>query len=260
MIMLLLVMLGISLGINGLMFLVAYFRQTDKLTDISYAATFAILILVALLGHPVNSVKVVATCLVLLWAARLGSYLLIRIRKLGRDTRFDEMRHDFMRFGRFWFGQALAVWIILIPATLLMASKLTVLDDLVVLGVIVWLIGFAIESAADMQKFRFITNPTNKGQWIASGLWKFSRHPNYFGEIAMWIGVYIVAASALSAPQKLVGLAGPLFIFTLLRYVNGVPILEKSADKRWGNDAKYRGYKRSTRLLLPLKKTRVKYS
>ncbi len=115
-----------------------------------------------------------------------------------------------------------------------------------------WTVGLIIETIADVQKIQFKNNPANKGKWIESGIWRYSRHPNYFGEIVVWIGVYIVAATSLPFVQAAIGLISPLFIIVLLLFVSGIPILEKSADKRWGNDPAYKKYKKRTSLLIPL--------
>ena len=104
--------------------------------------------------------------------------------------------------------------------------------------------GLLIEGVADMQKFNFIQNKKNKGKWINTGLWKYSRHPNYFGEILMWYGVYVASYTWLTDRNSLIATLSPLFITFMLIGVSGIPLLEKSADKRWGKDKKYKDYKR----------------
>lgn len=251
----LLILLGISFVINMAMFLVAYFQQTDKLTDMSYAVTFVVLVLVsAMAASEVTTPKLVIGALTIVWAERLGTYLLVRIRTFGRDKRFDDVRNNFGKFARFWIGQALAVWIILLPTMLAFRTTHKPSALWLTIGAIIWAMGFIIEGVADVQKFRFITDPKNKGMWIDQGLWHLSRHPNYFGEISVWVGVYIACVSALSLPAALISLASPLFIGTLLLFVSGVPPLEKSADKKWGDKPAYKAYKAKTRLLIPLPK------
>ena len=105
--------------------------------------------------------------------------------------------------------------------------------------------------------FNFIQNKKNKGKWIDTGLWAYSRHPNYFGEILVWLGMHIAVVSGLvTANQQLVASISPLFIAFLLLFVSGVPLLEKSAEKRWGKNKKYQQYKVTTSLLIPLPKSR----
>ena len=124
------------------------------------------------------------------------------------------------------------------------------------IGVAMWLFGLVVEATADIQKFRFTQNPVNKGKWIAEGLWSWSRHPNYFGEITIWTGMYIALIATLTNPERIVGLSSPLFIAGILLFATGIPILEKQADERWGKEKAYREYKKRTSelLLLPPKR------
>lgn len=240
----------ISLGINFLMFLPAFYFKTDKLTDISYAATFIAIALFMVFNTEITFGKTILLLMIITWAVRLGGYLLMRIRKIGRDKRFDDMRESFLRFGRFWVLQAVSVWVIMISSTLFFANTLN-LTTLSLVGFIVWLAGLLIEGFADYQKFKFSNNPNNKGKWIEEGLWKYSRHPNYLGEIMVWVGVYLFAYPSLSGMEILVGLASPVFIIVLLLFVSGIPILEKSSDKKWGDRKDYQDYKKRVGVLLP---------
>jgi steroid 5-alpha reductase family enzyme len=115
----------------------------------------------------------------------------------------------------------------------------------------VWLFGVVFETTADFQKYKFKKDPANKGKFIDVGLWSVSRHPNYFGEIAVWLGVCGVAMSSASVGVSLASVASPLFVTFLLTKVSGIPILEKSADERWGDEAKYAEYKKNTPCLVP---------
>lgn len=248
----LLIALGISLAINIAMFLVAFGRKTDKLTDASYAVSFIVLVLYTLLLEPVNAFRLLLAGMVVIWALRLGGFLLFRIWHTGKDGRFDAMRSNFWRFGKFWLLQGLSVWIILIPALLALRDGGGSIGALAIIGFVIWLAGFLLESTADIQKYRFTQNSANKNTWIATGVWRNSRHPNYFGEIIVWVGIYICCLTVLSPLEALVGLVSPLFIKVLLLFVSGVPILEKSADNRWGKQAAYQTYKRQTSVLIPL--------
>lgn len=241
-----------AITLNLIMFVIAFRLKTDKLTDISYAATIAGIAVYDLSRNDVNSVKLLVFGLVLFWAARLGSYLMVRIHVMGRDKRFDNMRNNFWKFGRFWLLQGLTTWVVMLPASLFFnTTSKPNFNVLVIVGIIVTVCGLVIEAVADAQKFKFINNKNNRGKWIASGLWKYSRHPNYFGEILVWYGIYEICYSWLSTTNKLLALAGPLFIAVMLICVSGIPLLEKSADKKWGSDNQYRKYKRNTSVLIP---------
>ncbi len=241
---------------NLALFVVAYLYKTDRLTDISYALTFIALAWFAFHnGGPTTgrTAQLLATCLVTLWAVRLGGFLLFRVWKNKRDKRFDGVREHFWKFGRFWLAQGLSVWVILLPVLLYMHSSHEVkITPAYICGAIIWLGGLLLETVADAQKYRFSRNPANKGTWIDQGVWHWSRHPNYFGEMLVWTGLWIMTAGSLSWQQKAVSVAGPLFIILLLRFVSGVPPLEASADKRWGSDPHYVRYKQRTSLIVPL--------
>ncbi|HSW98623.1 MAG TPA: DUF1295 domain-containing protein [Candidatus Saccharimonadales bacterium] len=252
----LLVALGMSVTFNLALFLVAYRFKTDRLTDASYALTFIALAWFAFrTGGPGTGVagQQELLALVTIWALRLGGFLLFRVWKTKRDKRFDGIRENFWKFGRFWLAQGVSVWVILLPALLYFQSTFGVnTTKTYVCGVLVWLAGFVLETVADLQKYRFSRNAANKDKWIQEGVWRWSRHPNYFGEMLVWAGIWVAVAGSLSWPQKLVSLAGPLFIISLLRFVSGVPPLEKSADARWGHLPTYQAYKKRTSLLIPL--------
>lgn len=248
--------LGISLSINIVLFVVAFRYRTDRLTDLSYALTFIVLAVIGLFAVKLSVFRLVLCLMVVVWALRLGGFLLFRIWHTGKDSRFDNIRNNFRKFGMFWVSQAFSVWIILLPATLALHAGKAMDHELVVAGFTVWLTGLAIETIADIQKYRFNAVAKNKGQWIESGVWHYSRHPNYLGEILVWIGTYLFASAALDARQRFVALAGPLFITILLLCVSGIPPLETSADERWGTIPAYKAYKKQTSilLLLPRKK------
>lgn len=246
------VALGVSLVINLSMFVVAFRLQSDKLTDISYAVTFATIALWGLVTSEQSGYHVVLTAMIGLWALRLGGFLLYRVIRSGQDSRFDDMRGDFFKFGKFWVAQAVTVWVMMIPSVFAYSSTGTPYQPLLAAGVILWLIGLVCETIADFQKQAFSRDPKNKNKWVETGIWRYSRHPNYFGEILVWIGVYVYTLPALSSVEPLIALVSPLFIACLLLFVSGIPILEKSADKRWGTLPAYRAYKKRTSILIPL--------
>lgn len=249
--MLLVLSLIIVIGVNAALFAVAYARQSDKLTDFSYALSFIVVAVSAVvLAEHRSSLLVAAVVMVLLWALRLGGFLVFRIRKSGKDTRFDGIREDFFKFLKFWLGQGIVAWFLLLPI-LFLTQHQGAWSWVSVVGMLVWLCGLVLETTADMQKYLFTHDPKNKGRWIESGVWKYSRHPNYFGEICVWIGIYLTVVSSLGGLEQLMALASPAIIFLTLRFISGVPPLEKSADERWGDVADYQRYKKRTNLLLP---------
>lgn len=238
----------IALGINILMFIPAFKFKTDKLTDLSYSLTFIILIILALILSNITTTKIILSLMVLAWGLRLGIFLFIRIRKMKKDKRFDGMRESFFRFLKFWVLQGFAVWVILIPSLFFINSKI---NEVIWPGLIIWALGLIIESIADFQKYAFKQDKKNKDKFIQTGIWKYSRHPNYFGEMLCWIGIYVFVFNSLTYIQKIIALSSPLFIIILLLFVTGLPMLEKYADKKWGKQKDYQEYKRKTSILIP---------
>lgn len=236
-----------SISLNLAMFFPAFFLRTDKLTDISYALTFAAIAIFLLYRSESIANKYLISLLVFIWAARLGAYLLIRITKIKKDERFDNFRHKFFSFMGFWLLQGITSFIILIPSIFYFESNTS---KIYLIGVLVWLAGICIESAADYQKFKFILNKNNKNKWIESGIWHYSRHPNYFGEILCWLGIWIAVLPSLTLWQRILSAISPIFISVMLIFVSGIPLLEKKADERWGHDHRYENYKRRTSILI----------
>ena len=240
----------ISLAIQIALFIPAFKFKTDKLTDLSYGLTFVLLALIAFLLSDVSFPKLLLLLMITAWGLRLGIYLFIRINKIKKDDRFDEIRTNFFRFLGFWLIQGVTVFVVLIPS-LLFFQTTTVFSPLSLFGFGVWLTGLLIEGFADQQKFSFINNEKNKGKWVNVGLWKYSRHPNYLGEILCWVGIYLYTFSSLTYVYRLMGLLSPLFIIILLLFVSGIPKLEEKADKKWGSDKEYQKYKKKTAVLIP---------
>lgn len=238
----------LSLALNITMFIPAYTFQTDKLTDISYALTFILLTGIVMALQKITILKIILFAMITIWSARLGSYLLIRIVKTGRDKRFDGIRERFWKFLSFWIIQGTSVCVVLIPTILFMFEK-SEATWLTWTGLTVWAAGFIIETIADKQKYEFIKKKT--GKWIDTGLWKYSRHPNYFGEITCWAGIYLFTFSSLTGWNKLIGIVSPAYIASLIIFFSGIPKLEEYADKKWGKNKKYQEYKRNTSILVP---------
>jgi steroid 5-alpha reductase family enzyme len=244
--------LGIALAINGVFFAVAAARRTDVVTDLSYSLTFAVLAVVLLFTGAAEPIQLVASLLVVLWAVRLGSYLFRRIMRMKVDHRFDGMRDDPLRFARFWLLQAITVAVVMLPVTYLLDR-----DDppgigaWSIAGAAVWLVGLLVEAIADAQKSAFKAKAENRDRFVASGLWRYSRHPNYFGEMLVWWGLFLYTVPVLHGAAFAV-VAGPVFITLLLLFVSGIPPLERSAEEKYGNDPAYREYKRRTSILVPL--------
>ncbi len=243
---------GLAFLIQWVAFIPAYLLQSEGFYDLTGSVTYITVTVVAVLLGPLADLQsLVLLALVVIWAARLGSYLFRRIRRSGKDARFDAIKPSFIRFLNAWTLQGL--WVSLTLAAALAAITTTVREDLgvvAIIGLLVWAAGFGIEAAADLQKSRFRADPAHKGTFIQSGLWAWSRHPNYFGEITLWIGVALIALPVLQGWQY-VTLISPVFVILLLTRVSGVPLLEKRADEKWGGQEDYEAYKSRTPVLVP---------
>ena len=244
----------ISLAIQIVFFTVAYLYKTDKVTDLSYGLTFIIISIIYLFGSTLKAPHIMLSSLVIIWGIRIVLYLFIRILKTEKDKRFDEFRHSFLKFGGFWLLQAISVWIIMIPAIIVLNSEYSSLNLLSFIGILVWLLGFMVEAIADQQKYIFKSDPKNKDKWINKGFWKYSRHPNYFGEILIWTGIFIFSIPYLSG-YLWVSIISPIYIAVLLIFVSGIPPLEKKYDEKYKDNSEYQNYKNKTSILIPLPKS-----
>jgi steroid 5-alpha reductase family enzyme len=245
-------LVGLAFLIQWLVFIPAYLRQTEKFFDLTGSLTYITVATAALLlSSAMDARTILVWALVVIWAVRLGTFLFRRIRKAGKDDRFDEIKPDFFRFLNVWTIQGLWVTFTLAAALVTITSaNRKELDMFALVGLAVWLGGFAVEVTADAQKSRFNADPQNKGKFIQTGLWSRSRHPNYFGEIVLWLGVAVIALPILQGWQW-IAIISPIFVTLLLTRVSGIPLLEKKADQKWGGQAEYEAYKKSTPVLIP---------
>ena len=244
--------IGLAFLIQWVVFVPSFLRQTEKFFDLTGGLTYISLISIALLfSNNIDARAVLLWAMVVVWAGRLGTFLYRRIHKAGKDDRFDELKPSFFRFLVVWTVQALWVTFTMAAALIAITTNTRIgIDVFAVVGFLVWVIGFAIEVIADSQKGSFKSDPANKGKFIRTGLWARSRHPNYFGEILLWVGVLIIALPVLQGWQW-IALISPVFVALLLIRVSGIPLLEKKADTKWGGQADYEAYKKNTPVLIP---------
>lgn len=238
--------------IQWVAFIPAFIKQTEKFYDLTGSITYLSVVWVAVLISPVVDARAwLLLAIVSIWTIRLGTFLFRRVRAAGEDQRFRDIKPSFVRFLIAWTLQGL--WVSLTLAAALAAiTSITRrgLGIFALLGFLVWLFGFGLEVTADRQKSKFRADPKNADKFINVGLWSWSRHPNYFGEIVLWIGVVIIAIPVLSGWQWLT-LISPIFVTILLTRVSGIPILEARADEKWGEQNEYEDYKSRTSRLIP---------
>jgi steroid 5-alpha reductase family enzyme len=244
--------IALAFVIQWVAFIPAFINQTEAFYDLTGSLTYITVILFAvLLSSGADARSYLLLAIVAVWAIRLGSFLFRRIRAQGEDRRFRDIKPSFVRFLMAWTLQGLWVSFSLAAALGAITSETKPgIGGFAITGLIVWLLGFGIEVIADRQKSQFRAAPENAGRFINVGLWSWSRHPNYFGEIVLWVGVAIIAFPSLSGWQWAT-LISPVFIIILLTRISGVPILEARADEKWGGQADYEDYKARTSVLIP---------
>ncbi len=238
--------------IQWIAFIPAFINQTETFYDLTGSITYITVMVVAVVFSPqIDARSYLLLAFVVVWAIRLGTFLFGRIRAAGSDRRFDNIKPAFARFLLAWTLQGLWVSFTLAAALAAITSETqSGIDVFAVTGLLVWLLGFGVEVMADQQKSRFRARPENAGRFINVGLWAWSRHPNYFGEIVLWIGVAIMALPALHGWQWLT-LISPVFVTIFLTRISGVPLLEARADEKWGGQTDYEAYKARTPVLIP---------
>jgi steroid 5-alpha reductase family enzyme len=242
-----------AFAVNWLAFIPAAIMQTEKFYDLVGSLTYlSVVALAVLLSSDLDLRATLVSLMVMIWAVRLGSFLFMRIHQDGTDDRFDEIKRSVPRFLFAWTMQGL--WVIFTAAAalaIITSNERIPLGWLGILGALVWSSGFIIEVIADAQKRAFKRDSTNRGEFIRHGLWAWSRHPNYFGEITLWVGIALMAIPVISGWQWVV-MISPIFVYLLITKISGIPTLQKKAEAKWGDDAAYQDYVRRTSRLVPM--------
>ena len=249
---------GTGFLIHWIIFLPSFFAKTEKFYDITGTVAYFVMtglaVYIASDSSSLSLLSKIIAAMVLIWALRLGLFLVIRVFRVGEDKRFSEAKKSFSKFLMFFSISGLWVFLTTANALTLILNNPDI-NGVLFLGIggIIWVIGFLFEVISDEQKRQFRKKDSNHGQFITTGLWSISRHPNYFGEILIWIGMAVISFPILSGWQYAT-LISPLFVILLLTKVSGINLLEESADKKWGNLDEYQTYKANTAALIPFKK------
>jgi len=245
--------IAVAFTIQWIAFVPAFIKRTEKLYDLTGCLTFLTVMAIALiLSAKVSTRSMLLVGIITIWSLRLGSFLFTRIRVDGEDRRFRETKKSFAGFLLAWTLQGLWVSFSVAAALAAITSKVRIdLDVFALIGFLLWLLGFGLEVVADRQKSKFRSMPENKDKFINTGLWAWSRHPNYFGEIVLWVGIALIAFPVLRGWQ-FVMLTSPIFIAILLTKISGIPLLESRANEQWGGQSDYEAYKSVTSILIPM--------
>lgn len=244
----------IAFAVNWIAFVPSAAAKSDKFYDSVGALTYLSVIgFACVFAAPLDLRAIVIAVMVGIWTLRLGSFLFMRIHAAGgQDSRFEKIRVNPARFLVAWTLQA--VWVIFTAAAAIVAitaSKSEPIGLFFWIGAGVWVLGFVWEVIADNQKSAFKKDAENQGRFINVGLWKWSRHPNYFGEITLWTGILIMTIPLLASTAWL-AVISPLFVTLLLTKVSGINLQNAQAAKRWGDDPDYQEYRANTPALIPM--------
>tara|TARA_B100000427_G_scaffold154716_1_gene128680 strand:+ start:3985 stop:4869 length:885 start_codon:yes stop_codon:yes gene_type:complete len=243
--------------IHWTIFIPSMINQTEHYFDlmgsISYVTTCIVALYLVSFSGNLTLRSVIISFLIIIWAIRLGTFLFLRVKREGRDNRFNVMKTKFWWFLFTWTLGGLWVFVTMCAGLAAITSGKTVdffTHPLDFIGLALWIIGFVVEVIADMQKTKFRSDPENAKNFINVGLWKRSRHPNYFGEISLWLGITLIALPVLSGLQ-LITLISPIFVYVLLTKISGVSMQEARAKKKWENNLEYQEYLKNTPMLFP---------
>lgn len=252
---------GVSLFLIGAMlafviqwiaFVPSWLAGTERFYDLTGGLTYVGVTAFLLIASGARGAAAWAAAIMVgIWSIRLAGFLFARVLSTGGDGRFDEIKTQPFRLLQTWTLQGL--WVVATAAAawaIITDPSGRGVDVWLIIGSLVWLVGMSVEAVADQQKRAFRSGAGRNGGFISTGLWAISRHPNYLGEIILWLGLAIAAVPSLHGWRWVV-LISPIFVTLLLTKLSGVPLLERRAEKRWGQDPEYRAYVDRTPILLP---------
>lgn len=235
-------------------FLLGQFIKRNDVVDIGWGLGFILLAWTLFYNRPSVQLSLVAI-LITVWGVRLSAHILLRNVKKPEDYRYKQWRLDWGRwqFVRSYFQiyllQGILMIIISAPVIVLFMDGMDNLTPINLLGILVWLFGFSFESISDYQLGKFIKNKSKSSKVLETGLWKYSRHPNYFGEVTQWWGIWLVSIGASYSAWAVIG---PIAITLLILKVSGIPLLEN----KYKDNHDYQLYASKTSKFIPLPQRR----
>lgn len=234
-----------------IMFILAIILKNNSIADIAWGPGFiAVAFALLFISGEYAPRQILVSILIAIWGLRLGIRILLRNWGKGEDFRYKKWREEWgnrfvlRSYLQVFVLQGFLLLLIIFPVFIISAYGQKPLFWLDVIGILIWLLGFFFESVGDYQLDKFIKNPTNKGKILDSGLWRYTRHPNYFGEVTQWWGVFIIG---LGLSYGWLGIIGPLTITFLILKVSGIPMLEKAM----GKNPAFQPYKQKTSVFIP---------
>ena len=242
---------SVSYVLHWIIFVPSYIYQTEHYFDLTGSISYLSAIALAFYLNPsVDPRDLLIGGLIAIWAIRLGSFLFLRVKQDGKDNRFTVMKTQFHWYLMTWTIGGLWVFLTMAAGLAAITSDVSMpLGFMTYIGLALWIVGFSIEVIADKQKRNFKRATNKENEINTTGLWAWSRHPNYFGEITLWAGLTLIALPVLSGWQ-LITLISPVFVYILLTRISGIPMLENRAIKKWGSDPEYMDYLEKTPSLI----------
>lgn len=232
-------------------FSISVLRRRNDIADTLWGLGFVLVAYVSLIGNGTYApTQLLITALVTIWGLRLALHIYLRNRKKQEDHRYEAMQKEWKgnfylnSYLRVFLTQGLLLFLISIPVVFINSNLQSSINWIVILGLVIWLKGFFFESVGDYQLSQFLKNPKNHGHVMQSGLWKYTRHPNYYGEVMQWWGIFVIA---LSLPYGIITITGPLIITLLITKVSGIPLLEK----KYAGRSEWETYKKRTSSFIP---------
>ena len=247
--------IALIFGLQLTGFIPSFYLKSEKYYDLFGGLTFlsSIFLISFIRFEKTNYLSVreiILAISVLLWTIRLSFFLFQRVKRVGKDERFDSYKFSFSKFLLAWMTQGLWVFMCLLPILTVFSSPTNYENLFLTFGGLIYLVGLMIEIIADYQKS--IHNKINKKKrkFITSGLWSRSRHPNYFGEFLIWTGITIICFPLFSG-LKYLALVTPIFMYFLLNYISGINLLEERGKGKWANNPEYVKYLKTTPKFFP---------
>lgn len=247
----LLVLLGVIFVYTLLFFVLSLLFGKTHIADVAWGLGFIVVAITTLILHRQGAAgQLLVSILVFFWGARLTFYIYLRNRGKTEDFRYAKWKEEWGKqwklqsYLRVFLLQGLLMILVALPVIGVNTFGVGPIPELVRVGVLVWLVGFFFEVIGDWQLMDFKNDPKNHGKILDSGLWKYTRHPNYFGEASMWWGIYLIALSNLALWWTFIG---PLFITFSLLKVSGVSLLEQ----KYKGNKEYQDYQKRTSAFIP---------
>jgi len=245
--------LGVVLwGYMTLWFLVSLIKRRNDVADVAWGLGFVLITWISFfLSGGSGTRGLLAGILVSIWGLRLAWHIHVRHRGKPEDFRYMTWRREWGKwfyarsYAQVYLLQGALLFVVALPMLMINRSPRGTVGFLGGIGVFVWLLGFLFESVGDAQLARFASDPQNRGKILQTGLWRYTRHPNYFGEVVQWWGIWLLAVGIPGGGW--IGIIGPLTITFLILKVSGIPMLEK----KMAENPDFADYKRRTSVFVP---------